>query len=104
MTDEIRRVVNAALRALPAEFRSAVSLRELDGMAYADIAEMMNTPVGTVRSRIYRARELIDLHLRQVFDNGLGRQGERRAVTARKSIGHGNDASRPRAAESAGRL
>lgn len=82
LTDEVCAVVNAAVQALPAEFRSAVILRELDGMAYADIAEMMNTPVGTVRSRIYRAREMIDLHLRRVFDNGLGRHAEGKRVTA----------------------
>jgi RNA polymerase sigma-70 factor (ECF subfamily) len=76
LTEEIRVIVNAAVQALPAEFRSAVIFRELDGMAYADIAEMMNTPVGTVRSRIYRAREVIDLHLRRVFDNGLGRNAK----------------------------
>ena len=48
-------------------------LRELEGMSYEEIAAAMDCPVGTVRSRIFRAREAIDNRLREVFDGGLGR-------------------------------
>jgi len=51
-------------------------LRELEGLSYEEIAASMNCPVGTVRSRIFRAREAIDRQLREVFDGGLGRAQE----------------------------
>lgn len=73
LTDELCLLVNAAVRALPAEQRTAVMLRELEGRSYEAIAQQMGTPVGTVRSRIYRAREIIDQRLRAVFEPGLGR-------------------------------
>ncbi|TAK52956.1 MAG: RNA polymerase sigma factor RpoE [Gammaproteobacteria bacterium] len=73
LTEEIRRTVNAAIEALPGELRTAIVLRELEGLSYEEIAEAMDCPVGTVRSRIFRAREAIDQGLREVFDGGLGR-------------------------------
>ena len=57
---ELKEVVEAAIRELPDDLRTAVTLREFDGLSYEDIAEIMDCPVGTVRSRIFRAREAID--------------------------------------------
>lgn len=62
--EELRAVVERAMADLPDELRTAVTLRELDGLSYEDIAEIMNCPVGTVRSRIFRAREAIDKQVR----------------------------------------
>jgi len=76
LTEEIRATVNAALEALPEELRTAIILRELEGLSYEAIAASMDCPVGTVRSRIFRAREAIDQRLREVFDGGLGRAEE----------------------------
>ncbi len=60
MRDELEEVVNGAIRGLPEDLRTAVTLREMEGMSYEEIAEVMDCPVGTVRSRIFRAREAID--------------------------------------------
>jgi RNA polymerase sigma-70 factor (ECF subfamily) len=76
LTDEIRSIVNAAIEALPEELRTAIVLRELEGLSYEEIATAMDCPVGTVRSRIFRAREAIDRQLREVFEGGLGRTEE----------------------------
>ena len=76
LTDEIREIVQAAMGELPEDLRAAITLRELEGMSYEEIAESMHCPVGTVRSRIFRAREAIDRRLREVFDGGLGRAQE----------------------------
>ena len=76
MTDEIRDTVNRAIAALPEDLRTAIVLRELEGLSYEDIAATMSCPVGTVRSRIFRAREAIDASLRDVFEGGLGRSEE----------------------------
>ncbi len=76
LTEEIRRTVNEAIEALPDDLRLAIVLRELEGLSYEDIAKTMECPVGTVRSRIFRAREAIDRSLREVFDGGLGRIGD----------------------------
>jgi len=73
LTDEIRRTVNEAIEALPEDLKTAIVLRELDGLSYEEIAAAMDCPVGTVRSRIFRAREAIDRRLREVFEGGLGR-------------------------------
>ena len=73
LTDEIRDTVNAAIADLPEDLRTAIMLRELEGMSYEEIAAAMECPVGTVRSRIFRAREAIDKRLRPIFDGGLGR-------------------------------
>ncbi len=58
--DQLQKVVFDAIEALPEELRMAVTLRELEGMSYEEIAEVMECPIGTVRSRIFRAREAID--------------------------------------------
>ena len=76
LTEEIRNIVNAAIGELPEDLRTAIVLRELEGMSYEEIASAMDCPVGTVRSRIFRAREAIDRKLREVFDAGLGRAEE----------------------------
>src|ERR1019366_2029452 len=76
LTEEIRNTVNAAIGALPEDLRTAIVLRELEGLSYEEIAASMDCPVGTVRSRIFRAREAIDRRLREVFDGGLGRAEE----------------------------
>lgn len=66
--DEIEKVVFDAISALPEELRTAISLRELEGLSYEDIAAVMDCPIGTVRSRIFRAREAIDKQLKPLFD------------------------------------
>jgi RNA polymerase sigma-70 factor (ECF subfamily) len=76
MTEEIRATVNAAIEALPEDLRTAIVLRELEGLSYEEIAAAMDCPVGTVRSRIFRAREAIDSRLKDVFEGGLGRSEE----------------------------
>src|SRR5665213_442429 len=76
LTDEIRTTVNAAIANLPDDLRTAIVLRELEGLSYEEIAATMDCPVGTVRSRIFRAREAIDSRLREVFEGGLGRAEE----------------------------
>ncbi len=76
LTDEIRGTVNSAIDALPEDLRTAIVLRELEGLSYEEIAASMGCPVGTVRSRIFRAREAIDRRLREVFEGGLGRAEE----------------------------
>ena len=73
LTEEIRNTVTAAIDRLPEDLRTAIQLRELEGLSYEEIAARMQCPVGTVRSRIFRAREAIDARLREVFDGGLGR-------------------------------
>lgn len=60
LTDELRQVVFDVIEELPEDLRSAITLRELEGLSYEQIAEIMDCPVGTVRSRIFRAREAID--------------------------------------------
>ncbi len=76
LTEEIRLIVNSAIDALPEELKTAIVLRELDGLSYEEISAAMECPVGTVRSRIFRAREAIDKRLREVFEGGLGRTEE----------------------------
>ncbi|MES1265943.1 MAG: sigma-70 family RNA polymerase sigma factor [Variovorax sp.] len=72
--NEIAATVNAAMEALPAELRQAVTLREIEGMSYEEIAEVMNCPIGTVRSRIYRAREAISARVKPMLDNQSGKR------------------------------
>ena len=62
-SDEIQEAVNKAIKGLPEELRTAILLREIEGMSYEEIAQTMECPVGTVRSRIFRAREAIDKHV-----------------------------------------
>ncbi len=72
--NEIAAVVEAAMAALPAELRQAVTLREIEGMSYEEIAEVMNCPIGTVRSRIFRAREAISARVKPMLDNQSGKR------------------------------
>jgi len=65
---ELKQVVEAAISDLPNDLRTAVTLREFDGLSYEDIADIMDCPVGTVRSRIFRAREAIDNKVREQVD------------------------------------
>ncbi|ANB02891.1 RNA polymerase sigma factor RpoE [Ectothiorhodospira sp. BSL-9] len=68
MSDEIRMAVQEAIGGLPEDLRIAITLRELEGMSYEEIAQTMGCPIGTVRSRIFRAREAIDRTLRPLLD------------------------------------
>ena len=65
---ELKQVVETAISDLPDDLRTAVTLREFDGLSYEDIADIMDCPVGTVRSRIFRAREAIDKQVREQLD------------------------------------
>ncbi|MFM4901493.1 RNA polymerase sigma factor RpoE [Aeromonas hydrophila] len=69
LTDEIKRTVFSAIEALPEDLRTAITLRELEGLSYEEIAEIMDCPVGTVRSRIFRAREAIDKKLQPLIEH-----------------------------------
>ena len=66
--DELQAEVDSAIRELPEDLRTAVTLRELEGLSYEEIAEVMACPVGTVRSRIFRAREAIDGRIARLMD------------------------------------
>jgi RNA polymerase sigma-70 factor (ECF subfamily) len=68
LSEEIRQTVNRAIEALPEDLRTAIILREVEGMSYEEIARAMECPVGTVRSRIFRAREAIDKQLQPLLD------------------------------------
>lgn len=68
MTKEIAKTVQAAIDALPEDLRTAIVLREIEGLSYEEIAESMECPIGTVRSRIFRAREAIATQLRPLLD------------------------------------
>ena len=68
MTRQIAATVNQTMEELPEELRTAITLREIEGMSYEDIANVMNCPIGTVRSRIFRARETIADRLRPLLD------------------------------------
>jgi RNA polymerase sigma-70 factor, ECF subfamily len=69
---EIAAAVNAAIEALSEDLRQAITLREIEGLSYEEIAEAMNCPIGTVRSRIFRAREAIATRLRPLLDTREG--------------------------------
>ena len=71
---EIATAVNAAMDALPEDLRQAVVLREIDGLTYEEIAEVMTCPIGTVRSRIFRARESISAKVRPMLENQTGKR------------------------------
>jgi RNA polymerase sigma-70 factor (ECF subfamily) len=66
--DQLQKVVFDAIEALPEELRMAVTLRELDGLSYEEIAEVMDCPIGTVRSRIFRAREAIEKKMQPLLE------------------------------------
>jgi len=68
MSKQIGATVNAAMDALPEDLREAIVLREIDGMSYEEIAQIMDCPIGTVRSRIFRAREAISEKLKPLLD------------------------------------
>ena len=71
---EIAQMVNAAMEALPDELRQAISLREIEGLSYEEIAEAMSCPIGTVRSRIFRAREAISARIKPLLENQSGKR------------------------------
>lgn len=71
---EIAEAVNAAMEALPADLRQAVTLREIEGLSYEEIAQVMECPIGTVRSRIFRAREAISQRVRPMLENQTGKR------------------------------
>lgn len=75
LSEEIKREVAGAIRKLPPDLRQAVTLRELEGLSYEEIAEVMDCPIGTVRSRIFRARAAIDAVLAPLLDRDSGRDG-----------------------------
>ena len=71
---EIAQAVNAAMQALPEDLRQAVTLREIEGLSYEEIATAMECPIGTVRSRIFRAREAISARVRPLLENQAGKR------------------------------
>jgi len=74
MRQQLEQTVMRAVEALPEELRMAITLREVDGLSYGQIAEKMDCPIGTVRSRIFRAREAIDLEMRPLMDTETTRE------------------------------
>jgi len=68
LSKEIAQTVNATIEKLPEELRTAIQMREIEGMSYEDIAKAMDCPIGTVRSRIFRAREAVSEQLRPLLD------------------------------------
>ena len=70
LSSEIAKTVNATIEQLPEELRTAIQMREIEGMSYEDIAKAMDCPIGTVRARIFRAREAIAEQLRPLLDTG----------------------------------
>ena len=71
---EIAAVVNAAMEALPEDLRQALTLREIEGWTYEEIATTMNCPIGTVRSRIFRAREAVSAKVKPLLENQSGKR------------------------------
>jgi len=74
MTKEIAQTVNETVASLPEELRTAITLREMEGLSYEEIADVMQCPIGTVRSRIFRARETIAIKLRPLLDTPDGKR------------------------------
>jgi RNA polymerase sigma-70 factor (ECF subfamily) len=74
LSKEIATTVNSAIESLPEELRSAIQLRELEGMSYEEIAKLMDCPIGTVRSRIFRAREAIADKLKPLLDKSADKR------------------------------
>ena len=66
--------MNAALEALPEELRMAITLREMEGMSYEEIAQTLDCPIGTVRSRIFRAREAISNRIKPMLEHQSGKR------------------------------
>ncbi|WER46947.1 RNA polymerase sigma factor RpoE [Cupriavidus sp. WKF15] len=73
-TRQVAETVNRAMEALPEELRTAITLREIEGLSYEEIAEAMGCPIGTVRSRIFRAREAIAEKLRPLLGTAEGKR------------------------------
>jgi RNA polymerase sigma-70 factor (ECF subfamily) len=71
---EIANAVNAAMEALPEELRMAITLREIEGLSYDEIAQALECPIGTVRSRIFRAREAISARIKPLLDRQSGKR------------------------------
>ncbi|MEG1769682.1 MAG: RNA polymerase sigma factor RpoE, partial [Comamonas sp.] len=71
---EIAQAVNDAMQALPEELRQAVTLREIEGLSYEEISAAMGCPIGTVRSRIFRAREAISARVKPMLENQAGKR------------------------------
>jgi len=71
---EIAAAVNSAMEALPEELRQAITLREIEGLSYEEISEAMDCPIGTVRSRIFRAREAISSKVKPLLENQTGKR------------------------------
>lgn len=74
MSKQVVDVVQASLQQLPEDLRSALTLREIEGLSYEEIASVMNCPVGTVRSRIFRAREAVAENLRPLLETSKGKR------------------------------
>ncbi len=74
LSKQIGATVNAAMDALPEDLRTAISLREIEGLSYEEIAQVMDCPIGTVRSRIFRARDAIAAKLRPMLDTAPDRR------------------------------
>lgn len=75
LQEELRQTVERTIASLPEELRTAIMLREIDGLSYEDIAQAMECPVGTVRSRIFRAREAIDKSIEALAGNPVTNEG-----------------------------
>ncbi|WP_107875504.1 RNA polymerase sigma factor RpoE [Pseudoduganella sp. UC29_71] len=73
-SQQIARTVNAAMDALPLDLRTAIVLREIEGLSYEEIADIMACPIGTVRSRIFRARDVIAEKLKPLLDMPLDKR------------------------------
>ena len=69
LASELEATIHRAMGELPSDLREAITLREIEGLSYEDIAEVMDCPIGTVRSRIFRAREAIDSKLEPILDD-----------------------------------
>ncbi len=74
MSRQVAETVNQTLEKLPQELRTAITLREMEGLSYEEIASIMSCPIGTVRSRIFRAREAIAAQLKPMLDTGKDRR------------------------------
>ena len=77
LRQEIERTLLRVVETLPEELRTAITMREVDGLSYDEIAQKMGCPIGTVRSRIFRAREAIDAQLRPLLDNDSAEASKR---------------------------
>lgn len=77
LRQEIERTLMRVVETLPEELRTAITMREVDGLSYDEIAQKMGCPIGTVRSRIFRAREAIDAELRPLLDNDSAEASKR---------------------------